>query len=89
MLQKLMDARALPPLKAREAMLNIVLREEFGFLPDMPFTLLASEPTAVDGVLGTGKAVLDGHIGYQRRRGVHYLAYRDWAQYIAFINRHK
>ena len=59
MLQQMVDARRLPALKSREEMLDIVLREEFGFLPEVPFTMTVSEPTTVDAVLGRGESVLD------------------------------
>ena len=36
MLQQMVGARGLPALKSREEMLDIVLREEFGRLPDVP-----------------------------------------------------
>ena len=59
MLQQLVESRHLPPLKSRAEMLDIVLREEFGYLPDLPFTMTVSEPTEVDIVLGRGECTLD------------------------------
>ena len=59
MLQDMVAARGLPALKSREEMFDIVLREEFGYLPDMPFSMSVGEPTVVDEVLARGESVLD------------------------------
>ncbi len=37
-LRELLAQRALPPLKSREEMKEILLREEYGFPPDVPYT---------------------------------------------------
>ena len=36
--------RNLPPLKSREEMVEILQREEYGYLPDVEYKLEASEP---------------------------------------------
>lgn len=44
MLEEMLRSRELPPLKSREEMIEILCREEYGDLPDVPFTMAVSEP---------------------------------------------
>lgn len=41
-----LKTRCLPPLLSREEMMEIMQREVYGFLPNVPFSLSASEPVA-------------------------------------------
>lgn len=43
MLREMLEERALPPLRPREEMLEILQREEYGFVPEAPETLAFSE----------------------------------------------
>lgn len=56
MINKMLADRSLPPLKRKEEMLDIMLREVYGYLPDLPekqsFELVSSEKTCA------GKATL-------------------------------
>lgn len=48
MLSQELKKRNLPPLKSREEMKEIIQREVYGYLPDVPFTYSVSEPTVID-----------------------------------------
>lgn len=48
MLSQELKNRDLPPLKSREEMKEIMQREVYGFLPDVPFTFSVSEPTVLE-----------------------------------------
>ena len=46
-LRELLALRALPPLKSREEMKDLLLREEYGYLPDVAYTVSVREVEAV------------------------------------------
>lgn len=48
MLSQELKERKLPPLKSREEMKEIMQREVYGYLPDVPFTYSVSEPETVE-----------------------------------------
>ena len=48
MLSQELKKRNLPPLKTREEMKEIMQREVYGYLPDVPFTYSVSEPTVIE-----------------------------------------
>lgn len=54
----LLKERNLPPLLPREEMKQILLENEYGFLPDLPFELSVSEPKEIEGRLCDGTAKL-------------------------------
>lgn len=43
-----LKSRNLPPLKSREEMVEILQREEYGYLPDVEYKLEASEPLVIE-----------------------------------------
>ncbi len=48
MLSQELKNRNLPPLKTREEMKEIMQREVYGYLPDVPFTFSVSEPVVIE-----------------------------------------
>lgn len=44
MLEEMLKSRELPPLKSVEEMTEILCREEYGDLPDVPYTVTVSDP---------------------------------------------
>ena len=48
MLSAELSKRKLPPLRSREEMCEIMQREVYGYLPDVPFTYEVSEPIVID-----------------------------------------
>ncbi len=48
MLYKELERRNLPPLKSREEMKEIMQREVYGYLPDVPYDWSVSEATVID-----------------------------------------
>ena len=58
MIEKMLQERKLPPLKSREEMLEMLLKEEYGPLPPKPERLeWVEEPLGKTGVLYGGKAI--------------------------------
>ena len=48
MLEKMLAERNLPPFKSREEMIEILLREEYGYMPETPYTVETSEPKKIE-----------------------------------------
>ena len=48
MLSQVLKERNLPALKSREEMKDIMQREVYGYLPDVPFTFTVSDPTLIE-----------------------------------------
>lgn len=48
MLSQVLKERNLPALKSREEMKDIMQREVYGYLPDVPFSFSVSEPTLIE-----------------------------------------
>lgn len=42
-----------------------------------------------DRILDAGEHLYEGHVGYHRRSGKHFLSYHDWNEYMDFIELHK
>ena len=61
MLQAELKKRALPPLRSREEMAEIMQREVYGYLPSADYTLSADEPTKEEGRFACGN-VTHSHI---------------------------
>lgn len=51
-------SRDLPPLRSGEEMKEILLREEYGFLPDIDYSVEADEPVIIESRLNCGKTQL-------------------------------
>lgn len=41
-----------------------------------------------DKFLEPGEALQDGHIGYHKRNGMHFLSYHDWVRYMEYMDKH-
>lgn len=57
MLSQELKNRKLPPLKTKEEMKEIMQREVYGYLPEMPFSYSVSEPTVIDERYDCGNVV--------------------------------
>ena len=49
MINSELKKRNLPPLKSREEMIEILQREEYGYLPDVEYKMEVSDPLVIDG----------------------------------------
>ena len=58
MLDEMLAQRNLPPFKSREEMKEILLREEYGYMPDVPFTAETGEVKEIEGRFDCGNVVL-------------------------------
>lgn len=56
MLQKMLEEKSLPPLRTREEMLEILLREEYGYLPPKPDKITFEEVGKIHPSIAAGKA---------------------------------
>lgn len=54
----MLEERSLPALKSREEMTEILLREEYGFLPDTPYEVTFGEPADIESRLSGGDAAV-------------------------------
>ena len=52
--------RELPPLKTREEMIEIMQREVYGYLPDVPFKIEVSEPQIIERRYGSSGRFCNG-----------------------------
>ncbi|MBQ7637968.1 MAG: hypothetical protein IJS90_03605 [Clostridia bacterium] len=57
-LENELKGRALPPLKNKEEMKKILLREEYGFLPETDFSISVTEPQVIERRLSLGEMSL-------------------------------
>lgn len=58
MLKEMLDARRLPALRPKEEMLSLLLREEYGVLPEMETRVFAGKPAELEGRLDGGLCAL-------------------------------
>lgn len=56
-LYKELERRKLPPLKSRDEMKEIMQREVYGYLPDVPYTWSVSDATEVESRYCCGEVV--------------------------------
>ena len=57
MLKQELKRRELPPLLSRDEMKEIIQRDLFGYLPDVPYTVTVGEPETVEGRFHAGQMV--------------------------------
>ncbi len=90
-LQKMLDARQLPGLRSRDEMMELLQREEYGYLPDTPASVTFSEPTVLVKRMTPGGASLSElFMTVDNRYGRHpipvrYLAHNDGQKHPLFL----
>lgn len=58
MLEEMLAERKLPQLKSREEMTEILLREEYGYMPETPYSVTVGEPKRIEGRFNNGNCCL-------------------------------
>ena len=75
-------------------MKEMLLSEEYGYLPPVPpAETFSMEKDVVPGLAARempspGEASLEGTVGYHLRKGMHYLSREDWHAAMAFLKMH-